>query len=173
MANPNWARWIFASVAYHLKTVATNANLAVLVEHLDERNDTFMKAADRVEIRITGPFSQMESKGYFRIWVDANVLLTSRYDGAKKNANDILKFAGLFQEAMDGPIPVWNYGNETGDYVASDLNTQVFIGCLLPRPGKNESVRLFNFGQSDKTDKLKQSAVDARYVMYLEEQENQ
>lgn len=168
-ADPNWSRWIFASVAFKLKAVATEANLAVLVEHLDERSDAFMKATDRVEIRITGPFTQELSKGSFRIWVDANVLLTSRYDGSAKNAYDILKFAGLFHEAMDSPIPVWNYGPEPGDYLDSDPNTQVFIGCLLPRPGTNDSIRVFNFGQTDKVDKLKQSAVDARYVMYLEE----
>lgn len=168
-ANPNWARWIFASVAYTLKNVATNANLAVLVEHLDERSDAFMQAADRAEIRITGPFSQELSKGSYRIWVDANVLLTSRYDGQAKNAYDILRFAGLFQEAMDSPIPVWNYGNQPGDYVDSNPATQVFIGCLLPRPGNIDSVRLFNFGQTDPTEKFKQSVVDARYVMYLEE----
>lgn len=168
-ANPNWVRWIFASVAYELKDVATDANLAVLVEHLDERSPEFMQAADRAEIRITGPSTQLESKGCYRIWVDVNVLLTSRYDGVAKNANDIFKYAGLFHERMDGPIPVWNYGKEIGDFVDSDPLTQVFIGCLLPRPGKNDSVRVNHFGQTDKTDKLKQTSVDARYVMYLNE----
>jgi hypothetical protein len=168
-ANPDWVRWVFTSVAYELKTLATSNELAVLVEHLDERSNAFMRAADRVEIRITGPFSQELSKGCHRLWVDVNVLLTSRYDGAKKNALDILKFAGLFHEAMSLPIPVWNYGNEPGDFVDSDPETHVFIGCLLPRPGTNESIRVFNFGQTDKTDKLKQTVIDARYVMYLTE----
>jgi hypothetical protein len=168
-ANSNWARWIFASVAKTLKEVATDASIPVLVEHLDERSETFMRASDRVEIRITGPFTQEQSQGYFRIYVDVNVLLSSRYDGSKKNQYTILKYAGLFHEAMDMPIPVWNYGNEPGDFVDDDPDTQVFLGCLSPRPGNSESVRVFNFGQIDKTDKLKQSAVDARYVMYLSE----
>lgn len=164
-ANPNWARWIFASVAYHLKQVAQAHAVSVLVEHLDERTPTFMQASDRAEIRITGPFSQKLSEGYYRIWLDANVLLTSRYDGEVKNAYTVLKNAGYFHEAMDQPIAVWNYGNEAGDYPDS----QVFLGCLMPRPGRNESVRVLNFGQLDKTDKVKQTAVDARYVMYLSE----
>lgn len=141
----------------------------MLVEHLDERTDAFIKSADRAEIRITGPFDQEISKGYHRVWVDANILLTSRYDGGAKNANDILKYAGLFQQAMSGPIPIWNYGHEAGDYVDADPQTQVFLGCLLPRPGRSESVRVSHFGQTDKTDKLKQSSVDTRYVTYLEE----
>jgi len=167
-ANPNWARWIFASVAYVLKECATNANLAVLVEHLDERSAAFMDATDRVEIRITGPFSQELSKGYFRLYVDVNVLLESRYDGAIKNANDILVNAGLFQNAMDSPIPVWNYGNQVGDYVDGNTATQVFLGCLEPRPGNSDSIRVLHFGQAPPPDKMKSSMVDARYVLYID-----
>ena len=165
-ANPNWARWIFHSVADCLKEVATDADLPVLVEHFDERTAAFERAGDKAEIRITGPFDQELSKGYHRIYVDVNVLLTSRYEG-KKNAATILKYAGLFHEAMSEPIPVWNFGGEPGDYVEDDEDTQVFIGCLTLRPGKNESVRVMNFGQLDKVDKIKQTEVDARYVMDL------
>lgn len=168
-ANPNWARWIFASVADYLKQVATDVSLPVLIEHFDERTATFEHATDHAEIRITGPFTQELSHNYHRIWVDANVLLTARYDGQRKNPFNILKYAGLFHEAMASPIPLWNYGNEPGDYVASDPASQVFLGCLEPRPGKNDSVRVLNFGQMDKTDKIKQTAVDARYVIYLNE----
>lgn len=165
--NPNWARWIFASVGKALKEVATTNSIPVLVEHLDERSDAVMKATDRAEIRITGPFCQELSQGYFRIWVDVNVLLTSRFDGPTKNPYTIIKNAGLFCEAMSMNIAVWNYGGEAGDFDPDDPDTQVFIGCLAPRDGKNDSIRVFHFGQTDKTDKLKQSAVDARYVMYI------
>jgi hypothetical protein len=168
-ANPNWARWIFSSVADHLKQVAVDASLPVIVEHLDDRTTAFMQATDRVEVRITGPESRELSHGFHRVWVDANVLLTSRYDGAKKDPLAIFKFAGLFHEAMDGPIPVWNYGNEMGDFVEADPDSQVFLGCLMPRPGRNETVRVLHFGQINTTDKLKQSMVDARYEMYLSE----
>lgn len=168
-ANANWARWIFHSVADYLKQVAIDANLPVLVEHFDERNAAFERASDRAEIRITGPFDQELSKGYHRIYVDANVLLTSRYDGAGKNAASILKYAGLFQAAMSQTIPIWNFGGEPGDYVEGDPDTQVFLGCLTPRPGKNESVRVMNFGQLDKIDKIKQTEIDARYVIELSE----
>lgn len=167
--NPNWDRWMFASVAYALKEVAEDADLAVLVEHLDERTDAFMQAPDRVEIRITGPFTQEISKGYYRVWLDANVLLTSRYDGAAKNGYDILRYAGLFQARMSSPIAIWNYGSEDGDFVDGDEGTQINLGCFLPRSGKNDSIRAFNFGQTDKTDKLKQTAVDARYIAHLYE----
>jgi len=162
-ANPNWARWIFASLAHHLKEVATDANLPVIVEGLDDRADAFMQATDRLEIRINGPYTNELSKGYHRVLVDANVLLSSRYDGAQKNGYSHLKFIGLFNEAMDMVIPVFKFGLEPGD----DENSQ--IGCLSPRPGKNEAIRVLHFGQIEKTDHVKQSAVDARFIMYLNE----
>jgi hypothetical protein len=166
-ANADWTRWIFASVAKALKDIATANSLPALVEHLDERSDAFMKASDRVEIRITGPFTQELSQDYFRLWVDVNVLLTSRYDGPRKNAYTIHKFAGLFQNAMSKDIGVWNYGDEPDDFDPDDPDSQVLIGCLTPRTGNQDSIRVFHFGQTDKTDKLKQSVVDARYVMYI------
>lgn len=160
-ANPNWVRWIFASLAHYLKEVATDANLPAIVEGLDDRDDAFMHATDRVEIRINGPFTQEQSRGYHRVLVDANVLLSSRYDDSK-NGYALHKFLGLFHEAMDMVIPVFKFGLEPGDDESQ-------IGCLSPRAGKNDSVRVIHFGQIEKTDRLKQSMVDARFIMYLNE----
>jgi len=143
----------------------------VLIEHLDEKSDAFIKASDRAEIRITGPFTQELSKGYHRLLLDVNVLLTSRYDGPAKNQYNILKFAGLFQGALSMPIPVWNYGGEAGDYDAAIPESQLFIGCLLPKGTKSDLVKVFNFGQTNETDKLKQTVVDAHYEMFITESE--
>jgi hypothetical protein len=162
-ANPNWARWFFSSVADRLKAVALDSGTAVLVEHLDARSEQFINSTLRAEIRITGPFTQKLSEGYHRVYLDANVLLTSSI----ARGYDILRIAGLFHEAMDGPIPIWNYGDQPGDYDPDDPETQLFLGCLLPKPGNSNSVRVFNFGQLTETDKLKQTAIDARYVTYL------
>ena len=161
-ANPNWARWVFASVATYLKAVAVEAALPALVEGLDERTSEFMEATDRCEIRITGPFTREPSCDYFYIEVVVNVLFVSRYE-EQKNQYAIIQTMGAFQEAMDGAIPVYRYGNEPGD------DEQAFIGCLLPVHGRNEAIRLLHFGQVDPTDRLKQSMVDARYRMEISE----
>lgn len=168
-ADPNWARWVFASVAFVLKGVATDNNIPVLVEHLDERSEAFIQSSDQAEIRITGPFISEPSNGYFCIEVAVNVLLKSRYDGQGKNAYTILKAAGLFQEAMSGEIPVWNYGGEAGDYQDGNSSSQVFLGCLRPKDGRNEATRVFNFGQVDPTEKVKESVVDGHFVMEISE----
>jgi len=68
-ANPNWARWVFASVASYLKRVAEEAHLPALVEGLDDRTTEFMEATDRCEIRITGRIHQGSQPHYFYVEV--------------------------------------------------------------------------------------------------------
>jgi hypothetical protein len=164
MANPNWPRWIFASLADCMKQVAVSLNLPVLVETIDERTEAFMRAGDRVEIRITGPFVKELSNNYFQAFADVNVLLTSRFD-SRRNAYDILKYAGTFQQAMDKPIPVMNYGSEPGDFVEDDPTTLVTVGCLLPKFG--QAARVLDFGQIDVVDRLRQVEVEDRYMAEL------
>lgn len=165
-ADPNWARWIFASVADYLKEVADAHQIPTLVEGLDDRTDAYMQSTNRAEVRVNGPYTQEVSQGYFRVWVDVNVLLTSRMDG-NKNGYDIQRLAGIFQSAMHDQIPVFNYGNQPGDFVEDLPDSLRHLGCLSPRAGPNDSVKVLHFGQIEKTDRIKQSAVDARYVMYL------
>jgi len=124
-----------------------------------------MDATDRAEIRITGPHIRERSRGDFYVRVEVSVLLSSRYDGQLKNALEIHRFAGLFQEALTLPIPVWNYGAESGDFVEGQPATQLKLGCL--ETVEREPVRVFHFGQIHETDKLKQTAVDAKLQMEL------
>ena len=158
-ANQNWTRWIFASIAKTLKAVATTNSIPVIVEGVDDETDAFTEATDHVEIRISGPFTK-EMSGEYRIQMDINVILTSRFDGAQKNRHAILTNAGLFHEAMDQAILIYKFGNTPAD-------DDSYLGCLVPRSGKNDTLRVIHFGKVDPTDKMKQSVVDGRYEMYL------
>lgn len=156
--NANWARWVFASIAYYLHQVADDQNLPSLVDGMDERSDEFLNAPHRVEIRINGPFAQ-QFQSEWRLWADANVLLTSIMDDDR---HTMYRLAGEFQSAMAGPIPIHNYGNQPDD-TGDEL-----IGCLRLRGRNSDGVELFNFGQVEKTDRVKQAIVNARYEMFLE-----
>jgi hypothetical protein len=163
-ADPNWARWVFASIVTHLKAVATEDHHPFLIEGVDERTDTFLKSRLRAEARVTGPFTSPQQGGDYRLTVDANVLLTCDGDA---QPYEIVRVAGLYQEALTTPIPVWNYGTRNGDYVPSDPSTKVLLGCLTTKPGRQESVGVFHFGQIEKTDRVRQSLVDATLEMFL------
>lgn len=156
--NENWARWVFASIAYYLKQVAEGESIPALVDGLDERADEFLNAPHRVEIRINGPFIQAYQSEY-RLWADANVLLTSVMDEAR---HTMYRLAGKFQASMAGPIPVLDYGDQPGD------TGELLIGCLRLRGRDADGVELFNFGQVEKNDRVKQAIVNARYEMFLE-----
>lgn len=154
--DPNWPRWVFASVADFLKSVATANSLPSLVDGSEDRSDAFANASDRVEIRITGPYTQQLSSNYYLLTVDANVLLQCRYE--TKNGYQRQTLMGPFYEAMAGPIPVYKFGPEAGDDKSQ-------IGCLkLPRGGQ---VKLHHFGQLTHPERISESICDARYVMDL------
>jgi hypothetical protein len=159
-ANPNWARWTFASVATLLKKIAAEAKIAAIVEGLDERTTAFMEAAERVEIRMSGPFTRKLSPHYYVLNVDINLLFTSRYE-VDGNQYDILDAVGVFHEALDSPVPILRYGDQPGD-------DQSLVGCLLPRRDRNDAVRVFHFGQTDQTNRQKQVMIDARFYVYLD-----
>lgn len=164
-ANANWTRWIFASLATYLKQVARDNDLAVMVEGLDERSTEFMHACDRVEIRITGPFIRELSHNYWELKVDVNVLVSSRFDGPDtRNRYTFAQIAGIFQAAMEAVIAIYRYGNQPGD-------DETLVGCLSTLTGRRDAVKVFHFGQVNSTDGLRQSMIDAKYVMELSDNE--
>src|SRR3972149_2274372 len=154
-ANPNWARWVFASVATYLKQVAQGQQLPVLIEGLDERTTEFMNATARCEIRITGPFTREVSRDWYQIEVLWNVLFVSRYE-EQKNQYAIIQKTGVFQEAMDGAVAVYKYGS------GADDDEHALVGCLSPVQGRSDAIRGMHFGQINPTARLKQSVGDAR-----------
>lgn len=162
--NKHWPRWINSSIAQHLlTTVATPASLPFLVEGLDDRTQAFEEAPDRAECRINGPWVSELSHGYWRVWVDINIMLLSNMDGEAKNVFRVEELAGEFLSAMGTSISTFR----TGTLAQDPVNDGSLLGCLHPRSGKNESVRVIHFGQLSKTERLRQAEVDGRYVMYL------
>jgi hypothetical protein len=159
-ANPNWSRWIFASLAKYLKEVATAHEIPALVEGVDDRTDAVMEAPTHVEIGITGPFSREASRGYYILRVGVRVLVQSRMDNPPSNRYTPQQIAGYYHEALDAVIAVYRYGNG-----ADDDDSQ--LGCLSPLNGKNDAVKVHHFGQLSPTDRLRQSMVDCWYEMEL------
>ena len=159
-ANPNWARWIFASLATYLKQVATVNEIEALIEGVDDRTDAIMSAPDHVEIAITGPFCREMSRNYYELRVGVRLLVQSRMDNPPKNRYSPQRIAGIYHEAMDAVIAVYRYGDNSED-------DQSLLGCLSPAKGRNDALRVFHFGQMTPTGRLRQSMVDCWYVMEL------
>lgn len=159
MLNPNWPRWIMASVADYFDTVITGIPLPLLTEGVDEREPEKMHY-NHAELRVSGPFIMEPSHNYYILNVDINVLLTEIMGMSHDNAYDIATWCGIIQAAMDGPINIYRYGKEEGD-------DQQWIGCLVPRRGRYDSNKVLHFGQINRVDRVRQSVVDGRFKMEL------
>lgn len=79
--DPNWPRWVQASVADHFKTTANGSGYVSLVEGLEERTTAFQDSPQRLEIRINGPRIQEQSHNSYYFEVDVNMLIHSHMDG--------------------------------------------------------------------------------------------
>ena len=160
--DPNWAKWINASLAVYFKAVADALTppLPLLVEGIDERESEKMEV-DRAELRVNGPFTRQPSKGYFILDVDTNILLTDLMQGESENTYNLSTWAGYFQQAAEKSIPVYRYGPDT-----SGVDDRSWVGCLSVRTRKM-GPDLYNFGQVSTNDRVRQAAVDTKHRMYL------
>lgn len=156
--NKNWTRWILASIAKYFSDTCLTIPLPLLVDGIDEREGEDLQC-DHAELRITGPYLNELSKDYWRVLVDINVLLTEMM--GRTNVYDLQTWCGIISLAMDGPINVYKYGSEVGD-------DSSWVCCLNPISGGTDPNRTLHFGQLGKTDRLRQSMVDGRFITYLD-----
>lgn len=158
--DPNWPRWVQASVADHFKTAATAQQYPALVEGIDERLTEFMESTNRIEIRVNGPYIKEWNKGYWQFLVTANILIFSYMGGSSPNAYEGTEMAGFMAQAASQSIPVYKYGIGVDD-------DQSLIGCLTLRRGDDESVKVFHFGEIDRENRLRQFGVDVNLEMNI------
>lgn len=159
MANPKWARWIHASIATYLKSVASLNSIPSLVDGIEQRTAAFSEAPDKVEFRVNGPFTRELSENYYEAKVGINVLVSSTIGGPKKDAFRLDDILGLFHEALDEPIPVFDYS-----LTISDPGYQ--LGCLKLVQDKL-GLRVLHFGQIDPNDLVRQGMVSGNYYIEL------
>ena len=152
----NLARWTFSSIAAHFAPVSTGLLLPYYVEGVDERTEAIVRAS-RTELRVTGPFVSETGPRVYRVDATVNILLTQQMAIAGAEAYAIVGWAGRFQRVMLSPIPIYKLGSGADD-------DGTLIGCLRVA-GPTGEVRIFHLGQISNTDRLRQSIVDAEYIM--------
>lgn len=152
----NLPRWIFSSLVYHFKTIADDNSIQYFVEGVDEREPDDM-TQDHIEIRITGPEIKEISKDYYSVNVTVNFLLTVMME-MTGSAYKIVNWAGILANEMLEPIPVYKYGSGVDDDGS-------LVDCLRIKRNRTDSVKIFHYGQVSRTDRVRQSEVDAAYEM--------
>ncbi len=160
---PRWPKWIWASVAKHMKAVADELSLPLLVEGIDDRQPKNIRAS-HAELRINGPFIFELSKEYYIVQAPINILLVDFMVGDSTNAYRLQEWAGKFQSVMDLPIPVYRYGQDPED-------DGTLLECLRIRRTRDGGVRVIHFGQVARMGTLdteiRETAVDGLFEMNL------
>jgi hypothetical protein len=153
--NKNWPRWIEASV---LKYVNDNSppNSFVYYEGQERKTSNYHAW---FEVRIDGPWAHEQSKDYWRLWIELNVLCSV---DVGRDLYAIVRMAGAMGEIMDNIIPVFKLGNGPDDDGA------VQIGCLFLDVREDRGIDIHKFGQIEPKTKLIQASVEARYRIDLE-----
>lgn len=159
----NLPRWIFASVAWHFKTIADSNSMPFFIEGVDEHESEDTEQ-DHVELRVTGPQIKEVSKDYYTVDVVVNFLVTNLMSMSGSNAYQIIDWCGILAKEMNKPIPIYKYGTGTDD-------DDSLIKCMQVRKDKLDSVKIFHFGQIDKTYRIRQSEIDANYKMDVKSSE--
>ncbi len=153
--NPNWVRWIRASVNQHFHTIVQPSGLMLLFEGTDRRTED---QRDASELRLDGPKINEISKGYWRFDIVIDVLIKSAL--SDQNIYTIERDQGNVLAAFTTSISVFKYGDGIDD-------DQTYLGCLVLCPDYGEAIIVTNFGQVQNEVRVRQSTVEATYRMEL------
>lgn len=159
MMNPNWNRWIFASVSNFFDSL--KGSLDMYVEGTDKAGRRQEK--DYIEFRLNGPYSTEISRDEWKLVFDVNILVCSIKD--TKDIHRIYRNAGIVTSMFRGEIPIYKMGDGPED------NAAVLLGCaVLETEGRGGGIYVDHYGQIDPVLPVLQATVEAGYKMYLETQ---
>ena len=150
-----WPRWIFASVSRHFADRRGGLTLFIEGQPRDTRDEK-----DFLELRQDGPYITEVSKGYYRLYIEINVLVQSSMDA--EDYHRIHDDVGIAAAAFTNGISVFKFGDRVGD-------DDSFVGCLIliGDPRGKERIQISHFGQIEPKLSLMQATVEGHYEMKL------
>jgi len=156
MIDPNWGRWIFASVSNYFNTISGAASIPFFVEGADKA-DT--EELEYFEFRINGPEFKEISRNFWNIRVEINVFCEAKRQ--KENFHRIHALTGVAASMFANSIECFKFGTGAGDDSTS------FI-CLQLESKGGEDVRVHHFGQLEPDLLAMQATVDGCYEGFLD-----
>ena len=153
----NLTRWIIASVSQHF--MDRRQGLTVFMEG-QVRDTRTLK--DFLELRVDGPSMTELSKGYWRVFIEINVLVQSAQDNA--DYHRIYESVGIAAAAFTGTLSIYKYGDKAGD-------DDSLVGCMQLQGdrSKTERIQISHFGQVEPETGVFQSSVEGHYAVNLSE----
>lgn len=155
MHNPNWPRWVHASLSKHFETIITAGNLPIFFEGDDRRTRTLR---DYCEYRNDGPRIRELSNNYYRLFAPVNILVVSGMNDV--DVHRIQRSIGLVTSAFTKTINVFRFGDGVDDDGS-------LLGCMVLIQDRRNDLKINHFGQIDETTRLQQASVEGHYECFL------
>jgi hypothetical protein len=150
----NLVRWITASI--YKRFYEARGSLEMYVEGQPAR--TTQDNADYYELRLDGPNIKEVSNNYFLVYLEVNVLITTKVQSNLLNHDNHI---GTIVSAFTaGPLHIYKYGD-------GDDDDGSFVGCLRLLQDKRNALEVNRFGIIDKSTSLRQATVEGHYEDYL------
>lgn len=156
MSDPNWPRWIFASMSKHFSDAAVAANVPFYVEG-DDRNIQ-AEASSYFEFRMNGPSLNEISKDWWLANIEINILVCAKRTDA--DFHKIHTLVGILTSAFTSSIKIFKYGTGIGD-------DQSVLDCLTLFAEESDDVRVQQLGQLDPNLLEAQASVEGDYRGFL------
>lgn len=156
--NPNWDRWILASISTHFKVAILDVfSLPMFVEgqHRETNKDQAW-----FEVRVDGPFQRQQQKDCWLLTVEVNCLISTSIDDF--NFHDHRQNTGNVSSGFANCINVFRFGDSNP--VPDD---QTLLGVLKLRKGEEGRVITTHFGQLEPRVKMQQTTIEGHYEMQL------
>lgn len=155
--NPNWNRWIKASVASYFKTISASFNIPLVFEGTEKNT---AQDQDYFEFRMNGPIYKEETNNQFRVDICINILVTSKRDlnDFYRHETNIGKITTAFNEA----IPIYKMGSEAGD------DPTALVDCLILNKMGDRTITVQEIGQIDSQSLATQAAIEGCYRVFLD-----
>lgn len=158
LGNPNWGRWIFATMSGNFKS------------RFEGTFGTFIEGTHRglpantelLEFRMDGPMWKQPSRNYFILDVEINILVRSFMDD--KDYHKMRRSTGEVAAWLAKNHCIYRYGDGPDD-------DNSLLGTLqLKNRTFRELLRVNHLGQIDPQYMLEEATVEASFQMYLTEQ---
>ncbi len=153
MINPNWSRWMMASIAKHFGDGANGVTFYVEGDTIN-----FEQKIQWVEFRMDGPTIEELSQNFYRVEVCVNLLLTDVLNNA--DLYSLQKLVGAFSALFKSSICIFKYGTGTDD-------DDSLLGCVEMSKPPRDKVQIDYFGKVGPASDLQQATMEAHYYTHL------
>lgn len=144
--NPNWIRWIHATLNTYVKTQFNLLNIIFYFE--PQSREQISNQSDYVEFSWNGPTANQVSRNYWYIDINLNFIVMSTTNRADTYTHK--KVVGLVQSILTSSLNVYNDNDE-------------LFGCLQIKP----PIQTIYFGRFADPIEMEETTIEASYCMRI------